>query len=183
MKFFTKEIIFSCPVFPVARVPIFRYNSGMNYFFKGLFSGNKTYYLILAAAAVWVFAIFDLITNIRPPGLFNGKLFLVTAVATGVGVLYFLISRYKKDRDVRLKTKAVEEHIANFEPKREAEIREILETNPGFNTFCYECKHYNPDLQHCSRDLSDDITRQRIKEIYINSRKYCLYWEEGSDYS
>jgi len=179
MKFFTKEIIFFFHNQPVARDSIFRYNPGMNYFLKGLLGGNKNFFLVLGAAGVWVLALFDLISNIRPPGMFNGKLFLVTAVSTGVGTLYYLIRRYYKDLDLRKKTKAVEEHIADFEPKREAEIREILETNPGFTTLCYQCKHFNPDLQHCSRDLSGDITRQRIKEVYINGRKYCLYWEEG----
>lgn len=151
----------------------------MNYFLKGLLSGNKNFFWVLGAAAVWVLAIFDLIANIRPPGLFNGKLFLVTAVVTVVGGLFFLISRYRKDRDTLIKTKVVEEHIADFEPKREQEIREILEKNPGFTTLCYQCNHFNPDLQHCNRNLSEDITQQRIKEIDINGRKYCLYWEEG----
>ena len=152
----------------------------MNYFLKGLLSGNKNFFWVLAVAALWVLAIFDLISNIRPPGLFNGKLFMVTAVVTVVGVLYLLISRYYKDLDFRKKTKMMEEFIADFEPKREEEIREILETNPGFTTFCYECKHYNPDLEHCSRNLSEDITQQRLKEIYVNNRKYCLYWEEAN---
>ena len=150
----------------------------MSYFLKGLLSGNKTFFWVLAAAAVWVLALFDFISDIRPPGLFNGKLFLVTAVVTVVGGLYFLINRYYKDLDFRKKTKSVEKHIADFEPKREEEIREILETNPGFLTLCYQCKHYNPDLEHCSRNLTEDITQQRLKEVKINDRQYCLYWKE-----
>ncbi|MCP5103021.1 MAG: hypothetical protein GY950_06570 [bacterium] len=149
----------------------------MNYFFRGLLSGNKKFFLLLGLSALWVLALFDLLASIRPPGLFNGKLFIVTAVGTAVGLLYFLINRYVKDTTTLKKTKAVEKHAAEFEPMRESEIYEILEKNPGFNTFCYECKHFNPDLQHCSRNLSDDISKQRIKDVYINNRKYCLYFE------
>jgi hypothetical protein len=148
----------------------------MNYFLKDLLSGNKKFFLYIGVLALWVFAIFDLIANIRPPGLFNGRLFLFTAAATAVGGLYYLFRMYYKDLDRRRKTKMVDEHSAAFEPKREEEIREILEKNPGFTTLCYECIHFNPDLLHCNRDLSEDITRQRIKEIFINGRKYCLYW-------
>ena len=148
----------------------------MNYFLKGLLSGNKNFFLYIAILGVWIFAIFDLIANIRPPGLFNGKLFLITAVGTAIGGFYYLFRRYFKDLDHRRKTKMVDEHSAVFEPKREEEIRAILEDNPSFATLCYECIHFNPDLLHCNRDLSEDISNQRIKEIYINNRKYCLYW-------
>lgn len=169
-----KKYIFPRPSF--ASASIFSYNQRMSYFVKGLLSGNKKFFLFLGGAAVWVLAIFDFIANIRPPGLFNGKLFLVTAVATVVGGFYYLFRMYYKDLDHRRKTKMVEEHSAVFEPKREEEIREMIEQNPAFATLCYECIFFNPDLLHCNRDLSEDITRQRIKDIYINGRKYCLYW-------
>ncbi len=134
----------------------------------------------MAAIAVWVFAIFDFIFSIAGSGLFNGILFKITAVVTAVALLFFLFYKYFKNKFTQKKIKAVEEHAALFEPKREEEIRRLYEKHPEFATHCYECIHFNPDLKHCSKNLSDDITQQRLKEVQIGNRKFCLYWERAA---
>ena len=79
------------------------------------------------------------------------------------------------------KIKEVEEESAPFEAQQENKIRKALEENPEFATHCYECIHFNPDLLHCSKKLSKKISYQRIKEITINGKTYCLYHENSHE--
>jgi hypothetical protein len=152
----------------------------MSYIFNGLVAGTKKFWFYTAAIAVWLFAIFDLIFSIAGSSLFNGILFKITAAVTAVALLFFLFYRYFKKKDTKKKIKAVEEHAALFEPKREEEIRRLYEKYPEFATHCYECIHFNPHLKHCAKNLSDDITKQRLKEVQIGNRKFCLYWERSA---
>jgi hypothetical protein len=151
----------------------------MGYILKGLVAGTKKFWFSIAFLAVWLLALFDLIASIKGLGLFNGKLFNITVVVTAVGFLYFLLYKYFKEKSTLKKIKAVEEHAALFEPKREEEIWKLYEENPEFATHCFECIYFNPDKKHCSRKLSDDITQQRVKEIRIGNRQFCLYWEKS----
>jgi len=152
----------------------------MNYFVQGLIRGNKKYWAALAAIGIWVVAIIDAFsTGISPPGLFNGKWFAVTVfltiLAPIVYYIYDFITRSKKQKQMKL----VEGEARAFEPRREEEIRKLVAENPEFVTLCYECIHFNPDLRACDRRLTDDITKQRVKEIRINNVVYCLYWKKA----
>jgi uncharacterized membrane protein YuzA (DUF378 family) len=151
----------------------------MGYILKGLVFGTKKFWFFTVVLAVWVLALFDLFASIRGLGFFNGKLFNITVGLTAVGFLYFLFHKYFKEKSTLEKIKAVEEHAALFESKREEEIRKLYEENPEFTTHCYECIHFDPDKQYCSRKLSDDITQQRVKEVRIGNRQFCLYWERS----
>jgi len=151
----------------------------MGYFLKGLVAGTKKFWFYTAALAVWVLALIDLYASGRGSGLLNGKLFNITVVVTAVGFLYLLFYKYFKEKFTLKKIKAVEEHAALFEPKREEEIWKLYEENPEFATHCYECIHFNPEKKYCSRKLSNDITQQRVKEVRIDNRHFCLYWERS----
>ncbi len=150
----------------------------MNYALRDLLSGNKRTWSVLAFFALWVCGIFDLISGIRPPGIFHGYAFKLAALVTVVGGLGYLIFRVGKDKKTQEKTHQVEEEASVFEPRREAELREIAAKDPHFATHCYLCVHFNEHLQHCKRDLTKDISLQRVKKIKINNREYCLYWEK-----
>lgn len=150
----------------------------MNYFLKGLLSGNRNYWLGVTFIGVWVVALIDAFgTAFGSSGILNGRWFQVTLILTILApVSYFVYSKIittKKQKTL----KALEEEAALFEPRREQEIKEILEENLEFLTLCYTCIHFNPNLRHCARLLSDDVSYQRVKEVKINGRKYCLYWE------
>jgi len=152
----------------------------MNYFFKGLRDGNKKYWAGVGVAAVWFVAFIDILsTAVKPPGLMNGKFFTVTLILTvAAPVVYYVYSTVKAKKEKK-ETRLMEEEAALFEPRREQEIRRILAENPEFVTLCYQCIHFDPRLRHCAKALSDDIAYKRVKEVRINNRKYCLYWEEA----
>lgn len=128
--------------------------------------------------AGWFVALIDMFSSaLGSRGVMGGKVFyIMLALTILVPVVYYVYdftTRSKKQK----KIKTVEQVAALFEPRREQEIRKILETNPEFVTLCYECIHFNPDLRVCARQFSDDVSYQRIKEVKINNRQYCLYWE------
>ncbi len=131
----------------------------------------------MAGMAIWIAAIFD---ALNPNGLFRGILFKYTAIGSGVGLLFYIFFIFFKEKAVERKEKNVAEEAAVFEPKREEEIRAILRDNPHFATHCYQCKHFNEDLRHCSKEFSKDLKTQRVKEVRIGSQSYCLYWEQSS---
>ena len=145
----------------------------MDYFKMGLFSGNAKFWVAMLVLGAWAGAALDIIT-----GVFNGLWVLITLIFTALVLLAYygipaLIGLEKKK-----KIKAIEEEAVLFDAQREKEIRKILEENPQFATHCYECIHFNPDLLHCARKLSKKISYQRVKEITINGKNYCLYWEQ-----
>lgn len=146
----------------------------MNYFLKGVLTGNKKFFAIAFYLAVCGVAFLDAFTNVA-----KGWWFLTTLVLSFTGLLIFLFQKYFKDLSKRKKTAMVEEEAAVFEPIREEEIRKLVKNNPEFVTLCYECKHFDHEARHCSRNMTLDITKQRLKEIRIDRTKYCLYWEEN----
>jgi hypothetical protein len=158
------------------------YNILMNYFIKGLVSGNRKYWAVMAAIGAWIVAIVDFLSsNFRPPGLFNGRFFFFILILTLISPVIYYVYDYWTRSQKHIKIKTVEETAALLEPKREQEIREKVAEDPEFATLCYQCIHFNSHLLHCKRKLSDDVSYQRVKEITINNRKYCLYWVAGSE--
>jgi hypothetical protein len=153
----------------------------MNYFFKGLRSGNLKYWLVLVFIAAWVVAAIDMFAStFGSPGVMGGRWFYIMLILTILAPVVYYVYDFSTRSNKQKKIKAVEQKAALFEPRREKEIRKILELSPDFVTLCYECIHYNPQLRVCARQFSDNVSYQRIKEVRINNRPYCLYWEGAS---
>lgn len=146
----------------------------MNYFFKYIREDNKKFWLFAAWFAFGVIALVDVFAAALGGSIFKLKMFYGFIIVNLVGVVVLIIYKAAAEHMKKRHEKAVEAQAADFEPKREEEIRRILRENPGFNTLCYECIHYNQEKLHCSRDMRDE----RIKEVRIDDRKYCLYWQE-----
>jgi len=149
----------------------------MSYFFKELRRGSLKFWGVVVFMAAWFVALIDIFASAFGSGVMGGKWFytmlILTVLAPVVYYVYDFATRSKKQKNI----KTVEQAAALFEPRREQEIRRILEVNPEFVTLCYECIHFNPDLRVCARQFSDDVTYHRVKEVRINNRQYCLYWE------
>ncbi len=131
--------------------------------------------------AAWVVAIIDMFASaFGSPGVLGGTWFYTTLILTILAVVVYYVHDFSTRSNKQKKTKVVEQKAALFEPRREREIRKILEVNPDFVTLCYECIHFNPQLLVCARQFSDNVSYQRVKEVRINNRSYCLYWESIS---
>ena len=113
----------------------------------------------------------DVASNIlNPPGYFNLwplKIFIVIGIPLIIKIIY-------KNFHTLNKMKKVELEAPVFEKKRKEEIFEIIRSDPEFTTFCYQCIYFNEDKKACGRDR----IYERVKEISVGNRKYCLYWEE-----
>ncbi|NIM12454.1 MAG: hypothetical protein GTO45_10095 [Candidatus Aminicenantes bacterium] len=153
----------------------------MNYFLKGLASGNKTYWAAAGIFSAWAVAIVDVFSYaFKPPGLSNGLVFKLVFILTILGVVGYFAYKYTADKKKEEKIKTVEAEAPVFEAEREEELRRILQENPEFATLCYQCIHFNDHLRHCAKTLSEDIAYKRVKEVRINNRKYCLYFSPSA---
>jgi len=146
----------------------------MNYFFKALREDNKNFWFYAAWFTFGVLALIDLFTTGLGGSIFKLKIFYGFIILNIIGVIALIIYKAVSKRLKKELAKEVEAEAAVFEPKREDEIRETLKTNPGFQTFCYKCIHFNHDKLYCARKMADE----RVKEVKIDDRKYCLYYEE-----
>jgi hypothetical protein len=150
----------------------------MNYFISGLIHGNRTYWLAVLFMVIWVIAIIDVVSDgISGSGLFHGKWFYYTLVMTFASPVIYYIYRLFVDKKTEVKKKDAKEFSTWYEPQQEKKVREMVEKDPTFFTHCYECIYFNERLLECSRKLSSDIRGSRIKEVKINNKMYCLYWE------
>jgi hypothetical protein len=153
----------------------------MNYFFKGLRSGTLKFWVVIVFMAAWFVAIIDIFASaFGSSGVMGGKWFYIMLILTILVPVAYYVYDFSTRSNKQKKIKEVEQKAALFEPIREKEIRRILEANPEFVTLCYECIHFNPELRVCARQFSDDVSYQRLKEVKINNKSYCLYWQSPS---
>lgn len=146
----------------------------MNYFFKGLFSGNTKYFIFVGVMALGYVAYIDTMS-----GAYKGKVAIFYYIIIFGGLIGTLLFHFFKGKMKEAQTREMELNASLFEPHREKEIRELLLTYPDFKTHCYECIHYNSNLQTCEKKISQSISYKRLKEVKINDKSYCLYWETG----
>ena len=82
--------------------------------------------------------------------------------------------------NLSLKTKGEAKKKIQFKKGREMAIKQQLQRDPTFKTFCYECKFYNTQQNNCVLE-----TEKGNKEISITIQgqpnKYCLYWEAAQN--
>ncbi|MGD2085897.1 MAG: hypothetical protein PVH61_06920 [Candidatus Aminicenantes bacterium] len=153
----------------------------MNYFLRELRSGNLKYWVVMVFVAAWFVALIDIFgAAFGSSGVMGGRWFYATLILTILAPVAYFVHDFTTRSKKKKKTKAVEQKAELFEPRREKEIRRILEVNPEFVTLCYECIHFNPELRVCARKFSDDVSYQRVKEVKINNKSYCLYWVDAT---
>jgi len=146
----------------------------MNYIWYHLTRDPKFWIKVLIIPAVLVLCLFDFLTHtFNPPGIFNLWFFKITVAISLLGViaygvyLYVIPQRNKKKR----------EEQAIFEEMKIKELKKIIEKNPQYQTFCYECKYFNFEIKTCSLDIKNI----KAKAIWLGDKyKYCLYWESSS---
>jgi predicted membrane protein len=72
-----------------------------------------------------------------------------------------------------IKKKKIKKEQALADIKNEGKIRSMAARDPAFQTYCYECKHFNHDLDYCQRKRE----RRPVKEIRIKDKTLCAAWE------
>jgi len=144
----------------------------MNYYFRELLRGNRTFWLAVLVFSIWAVAVVDLVSS-----AFKGEWFRYTLILTFASPIIYYVYRLLADKKEASKKQDMKDFSSWYEPQQEKKIREMVEADPGFFTHCFECIHFDERLSDCSKKLSNDIRVSHIKEIKINNKTYCLYWE------
>jgi hypothetical protein len=143
----------------------------MNYVWYHLKHDPKFWVKVVIIPAVLVVALLDFLSHMfKPPGIFNLWFFKITV---GVAVLLVIIYGIYLHINPRREKKLVADQ-ALFERQRASDFRKIIAQNPGFQTFCYTCVHFNTEIKACRLD----IRNPKARDMPLNDQfKYCLYWE------
>lgn len=90
----------------------------------------------------------------------------ITSLVAGLLVLLHL----------SLKRKGEEKKRQQFEKNRELALRQKLQRDAAFKTYCYQCKYYHPQENAC---VLDPVSGKKEITISVQNQpnKYCLYWE------
>lgn len=143
----------------------------MNYWIKYIFK-DRNFLLKLLIPGIGFLLFLDIASYVLDrPGYFHLwplRIFVVTGIPFIIKIIY-------KNFHTLNKIKKVESEAPVYEKKRKEEILDIIKSDPEFTTFCYQCVYFNEDKKACRRDR----IYERVKEISVGNRKYCLYWEES----
>jgi hypothetical protein len=147
----------------------------MNYLWYHLTRDPKFWIKIIVIPAVLILNLFDFLTYVfKPPGLSNLWIFRISAAISILGVIVYGVYLFVMPQ----KNKKISEEQAIFEEKRLQELKKTIKQNPHFQTFCFECKHFNLEIKTCSLDIKNLKAKSvRLGEKY----KYCLYWDSMNE--
>jgi hypothetical protein len=147
----------------------------MNYFLSNLFR-DKLIWIGAGLCALAGLIIMDLLTfMLMPQPVFNLWTVKVTVAAAVLGaVIYgiFLARREKKDRRLGVL-------LPGFLEERRAFLAARAGADPGFQTLCHQCRHFDLGRLRCLLTLRD---RKAWIRLHDESRiRHCLYWnlEDG----
>lgn len=143
-----------------------------SYFWKGM--KDPVFWLkISVLPTVGALCLLDFLSYMfAAPGYFNLWAIKIVGTLSIVGVVVYGVILYVKPKQF----KKLEERQASFEEMRRRELRRRLEREPQIQTLCYECRHFNDEIKHCSLDIVNQRARQ-VKFRELNEKySYCLYW-------
>lgn len=147
----------------------------MNYFLSGLFRDKGLRTLVpLALLAGLNLADFLFSLAGRSPfrlWVIRGTLIAAAVAAIVAGVR--LHGRQKKER-------RLDELLPGFLEERRSWLSARVAADPGFNTFCHECRHFDLNRLDCRL-----VLRGRKARILLSDDapvRHCLYWNLGDDH-
>ena len=142
----------------------------MNYFLSHLFRDWK-WWAKLGLAVVASFNLMDILSStFASPGFFGLGVVRGTVIG-GIGglVAYYVYWNRRDKKDSRL-----EALLPVFIAERRVYFEKMTAVDPRFQTFCYECLHYDPARTACRLRLHGRKTW--IKLNPTDTFNYCLYW-------
>lgn len=145
----------------------------MNYFLANLFR-DKMLWILVGLSALAGLIIMDFISYmLLGNGFFNLWIIRGTVIAAAAGLAVYAVILYRREKRERrlavLLPPFVKDRIAGF--------KKAAEENPGFQTLCHECRHFDLDRLRCLLVLSERKSRVRLQED--SPLRHCLYWNLG----
>jgi len=143
----------------------------MNYVWYHLKNDPKFWIKVIIIPAILVAALLDFLSHMfKPPGVFNFWFFRITVATTVLLVIVYGVYLYVNPRREK---KTIADQV-QFECQRERDFRKIIAQNPEFQTFCYTCIHFNPEIKACRLD----IRNSKARAMNLGGQfTFCLYWD------
>ncbi len=138
--------------------------------YKANFFKDARYWILISLGGAVILALADAMTNI-----FHGWFANLFVIAVIISFCFYLYDRYQLTR----KREVLRKILPVFEAKRTEEIRRMVEADPGFQTHCYGCVHFNQERRGCTLHLHS--RKMEIKLHPADRYKYCLYWNVTPD--
>jgi len=142
----------------------------MNYFLSNLFRDWK-WWAKLGLAFIGAVNVMDILSaTFSYPGYFGLWIVRGTVIAGFSWLLGYYL--YWKRRDA--KTSRIEQLLPALAAERRAYFEKMMAADPRFQTFCYECLHYDAGRRCCGLRLYG--REVKIKLDPYGTFSYCLYW-------
>ncbi len=142
----------------------------MSYFWGSVVRDRRVW-LPLLFVAVLLLNILDILSySFAAPGYFNlwvNKASALLALGGLIGYGAFLRRR-------ETKFKRIDAMLPDFITARRAEIERRVSEDPGFQTFCFDCCHFDSVRRGCRLHLFDCNMKVKLKPT--DRTDYCLYW-------
>jgi hypothetical protein len=138
----------------------------MNYFISNFFRDWK-WWAKLGFVSVATMNMFDIISQGR---FFNLWIVRGTIIAGFASLLAYFIYQNQRDK----KRRQIETLLPAFIAERRAYFEKMTAVDPKFQTFCFDCRHYDAGRTCCSLQLYDRESKIKLQPLDVFS--YCLYW-------
>jgi hypothetical protein len=87
-----------------------------------------------------------------------------------MGLIVYMVRQSRQDK----KNQQIEILLPAFKAERRAYIAKMVAVDPKFQTFCYDCLHYDGKRRCCTLRLHERKIKIKLHNEDIFS--YCLYW-------
>jgi hypothetical protein len=145
----------------------------MSYFIADLFRDWKWWSKIGFVLIVTLNGVDILSAGFAYPGFFNLWLVRITVGAGFNGLIVYYLYQRRQDK----KNRQLEILLPAFITERRAYLEKMIAADPKFQTFCFDCRHYDAGRSCCSLRLYERESRIKLQPLDVFS--YCLYWNLG----
>ncbi|MCJ7523621.1 MAG: hypothetical protein MUP71_00185 [Candidatus Aminicenantes bacterium] len=142
----------------------------MNYFLSNLFR-DKVLWAALGLGVVAALNLVDFLSfAFAAPGFFNMWVIKITIGAAVAGTIVYALFLNRRDK----RSRQLHDLLPVFQADRRAYFEKMVAADPEFQTFCHECRHYDPGRRRCLLILHERKVRIKLQPEDVFS--YCLYW-------
>ena len=142
----------------------------MNYFTANLFCDWK-WWARLGFIVILTLDVADILSaSLAYPGFFNLWLVRITFIAGFSGLIIYYFYQRRSDK----KKQQIEILLPAFSAERRAFFEKMTAADPKFQTFCFDCRHYDAGRRCCRLRLHGRENKIKLSSLDVFS--YCLYW-------
>jgi hypothetical protein len=147
----------------------------MNYFLSGLFR-DKGLWALVPIAILAGLNLADFLFSLAGRSPFRLWVIRGTLIAAATAAIVAGVRLHGKRR----KDRRLDEILPGFLEERRAWLSARAAGDPGFNTFCHECRHFDLGRLACRLVLRERKARILLSDD--NPVRHCLYWNLAEDH-